>query len=55
MELFTEVIKKLWEGFGTITVPIINMTMDKFLLAVLVLGTLVTVVNITLGKEGGDK
>lgn len=53
MDLFSGTITSLWETLKTVDIPIIDMPITDFLLGCLVLSTLVSVINIILGKKDG--
>ena len=51
MEMLISTITNIWNGLSSLTIPIINMSFTNFLLAVLLVTTIIRVINIITGKH----
>lgn len=54
MDLLANVFSDLWNGLSNLTVPIINISFTKFLLAVFVAAVIVEGINVLLDKKDGS-
>lgn len=54
MELLTSFFNSLWNEIHGITVPIINVHLDAFILGLILISILLDCINKILGKEGNS-
>ena len=54
MEVITGLLSDLWNGFKTLTIPILDIHMDEFLIGLFVVKFAIDILNFLLGKSLGD-
>lgn len=55
MEIISTMFSSLWTGLDEYTVPLVNLTIKEFLIAIFILFMLVQILNFFLGKHGDGK